>query len=230
MHVIPAAGLATRFGGMPKFLLPCNPDGKTLLSKHIEASLNANLGEIRIVVQPSMYHLVNQLIANKTENIRVIQANTRTMTETISKAVNEYPTSDDRCVITLPDTFNTGMLSNDFSENLSEIYSKINALLLWKIDDSKKGKLGQVSIKSEFNTVEDIVDKDPLCTFPFFWGSVCLSTDIVRSLDTKTETISKNLKDFVSHGMTLHTIVSNSEYFDCGNFIDYKRMLVCTNK
>lgn len=87
MHIIPAAGTASRFGGLPKYLLPSNPEGKSLLSLHIDASLRADIGEIRIVVHPSMFQFVSDLLSSKPNRIRLQRVETMTMTETIKSAL-----------------------------------------------------------------------------------------------------------------------------------------------
>jgi UTP-glucose-1-phosphate uridylyltransferase len=225
MHIIPAAGTASRFGGLPKFLLPCNPSGKSLLSLHVEASLMANLGEIRIVVHPSMHAFISELMMAKSSKVEVIKFESNSMTETISHAVNCMPCSDENCVITLPDTFNTGMNSTAFSQELSQMSSMLNSLLLWEMDDSKTGKLGQVSLDSTRKVIQDVVDKDPTCDYPYFWGAISLKSQILRDLDVRTPTISHNLKELIQNGESISAVVSRSEYFDCGNFNDYKRML-----
>ena len=229
MHIIPAAGTASRFGGLPKFLLPCNPSGKSLLSLHVDASLMADLGEIRIVVHPSMFAFINELMMAKSSKVKVIEFKSKSMTESISQAVNCMPYSDENCVITLPDTFNTGMYSTEFPQELSQMSSMVNSLLLWEMDDSKKGKLGQVSLDSTGRVIQDVIDKDPACEYPYFWGAISLSAQILRDLDVSTTTISDNLKDLIQNGESISAVVSRSEYFDCGNFNDYKRMLDCRN-
>lgn len=228
MHIIPAAGTASRFGGLPKYLLPSNPEGKSLLSLHIDASLRADIGEIRIVVHPSMFQFVSDLLSSKPNRIRLQRAETMTMTETIKSAL-QGGVLDKSCVITLPDTFNTGMLSNDFATNLSHLNLGINSLLLWKMDESKKGKLGQVSVNNEENQVLDVIDKDPNCNYPYFWGAISLATELIQELDINSQTISHNIKDYLKTGLTIRAIKSNSEYFDCGNFHDYKKMLEMNN-
>lgn len=121
------------------------------------------------------------------------------------------------------------MLSNDFATNLSHLNLGINSLLLWKMDESKKGKLGQVSVNNEENQVLDVIDKDPNCNYPYFWGAISLATELIQELDINSQTISHNIKDYLKTGLTIRAIKSNSEYFDCGNFHDYKKMLEMNN-
>jgi hypothetical protein len=58
VHIIPAAGSATRMGGIPKFLLQVGSPGKSLLKPHLEMSLAANLSARVIgrffIVNPSL--------------------------------------------------------------------------------------------------------------------------------------------------------------------------------
>lgn len=225
MHLIPAAGSATRFGGIPKYLLPCIIDGKSMLRIHIEASLQANLGEIRVAIHPTMYTYVSELFRDLKNEVTFLSTVTSTMTETI-KVAFDYRNVTSKCsIISLPDTFNTGMMTSEFSNKLSELRDSGNSLLAWKMEEKYRGKLGQILISDVDRTVLDIRDKDPYCNYDSFWGALSIDTTELQSLDPSTPTIGSNVMQLISAGVKFTGVRIPGRYFDCGDFKSYVEML-----
>lgn len=225
MHIIPAAGSATRFGGIPKYLLPCIIEGKSILRVHIEESLKANLGEIRVAVHPTMYQYVLELFWDLRNEVSFLPAVTSTMTETIKVAFEYRPVASKGSIVTLPDTFNTGMLSSEFSSKLRELRESVNSLLVWKMEEKYRGKLGQVLLRDEDQLVSDIRDKDPSCSYDYFWGALSINTADLQSLDPSTPTIGNNIQLLINAGVEFTVVPMPGRYFDCGDFNSYIEML-----
>ena len=225
MHIIPAAGSATRFGGIPKYLLPCNLDGKSILRVHLEASLKANIGEIRVAVHPTMFQYVSELFIDLRNHVTFLPAATSTMTETVKVAFDYRRVSNESAIITLPDTFNTAMLSSEFSDKLIELKKHVNALLVWRMEERYRGKLGQVLLNDKDGSVLDIRDKDQGCIYNFFWGALSLEVSHLISLDVSTPTIGNNILDLIWKEVNFTGVQVPGRYFDCGDFNSYVEML-----
>ena len=81
--ILPAAGSALRMRGIPKFLLPCSPQYRTLLERHLD-----NLLEYcEIVWIPTRPELVNllQSLGLSSDRVVIVSLSTQTMTETVLK-------------------------------------------------------------------------------------------------------------------------------------------------
>ena len=102
--LIPAAGLATRMRGLPKFLLPIDDKYTTLLENHIILALREieSLERIFIATRPDLVSLIKSLNIEYPD-LSVIEMETSSMNETILRLL-EYSTSEYFQLI-MPDTF-----------------------------------------------------------------------------------------------------------------------------
>ena len=83
--LIPAAGLATRMRGLPKFLLPIDKRYTTLLENHLFNAKNEikNLENILInATRPDLVKIINSLNIEY-PRLSIIEMETSTMNETI---------------------------------------------------------------------------------------------------------------------------------------------------
>ena len=148
--IIPAAGLASRMRGMPKFLLPADVNYKTLLETHIE-QLSEICKNIYIATRPDLIPLIESLNF-KFKNIKVIGLESKSMSETVLKTI-EYSESDS-FILVMPDTYFYGDQPYGYLDSNPEICD----LACWKIRDKQRGKLGEVSFDNKMNLIK-IVDK-----------------------------------------------------------------------
>ena len=82
--LIPAAGLATRMRGLPKFLLPIDNSYTTILEHHIKSIIKEGIDieNIWIATRPDLVSILNT-ISFEGSNINIIPMETNTMNETI---------------------------------------------------------------------------------------------------------------------------------------------------
>ena len=163
LHIIPAAGKASRIGGIPKFLLPIASDN-FLIKFHSNLLNDINLDIKKVIVVSTEYF---ETVKRLDLDAEIINADTKTMNETTKVAIEKFPDFSNY-LITMPDTY---------YEDKSIIYNLIHtsmenkspiSLALWMIEDYQKGKLGQVKISQE--QVVDVIDKDLNCEYELAWG------------------------------------------------------------
>ena len=152
---MPAAGLAKRMRGIPKFLLPANIDYLSLLEIHID-NIKDSFNDIYLATRPEIVPLIKSLDHNF-KNMNILEMDTSTMSETILETLEV--SKEDFHLLVMPDTFFLGekpYLELDQTPEVCE-------LACWKIRDEQRGKLGEVSSLIGFhenNIINmEIVDK-----------------------------------------------------------------------
>ena len=171
--ILPAAGLASRMRGLPKFMLPCSNDYETLLERHV-INLLPLVDKIWIPTRPEYANLILRLGFDTKVIIQVME--TRNMTETVIEVVSAAKA--DNFVLCMPDTYFHGDLPYQTLSKSKEILH----LSLFKIRTDQKGKLGQILL-SDQGTVVDSVDKDESCDYELAWGAMSFNNDFVNLLN-----------------------------------------------
>jgi len=216
--IMPIAGTASRMKGLPKFLLP-TATNTTLIDNAITIFKNNNINTIYAGVSDTN----NYLLQNYTSFNKVL-VNTKTMAETVKLLtdVTDFEHGDEpyNLVLIMPDTFftirNELNVAKEHLENGADI-----VLICWKIKDYQIGKVGQVKIEND--NVLDIIDKDPTCVYPYFWGIICWKNTLNQIIDPQWQTIGNMVNH--SKNITIKAVISESTYYDCGTFDEYLRMI-----
>jgi hypothetical protein len=223
-HIIPAAGSASRIGGLPKYLLPVGKLALPLLFFHIKMAQNCNY-PVRIAVHPSLAEYISELCLNwGFIDAKVISIQSKTMTETCLHMTSDLPESA-TVTISMPDTFYTQMNSIDTLTSLIKLQEIAPSLALWKIQASQIGKLGQVEIDASASKIMRIVDKDLSCTFESSWGMIALPLSILRTFSILDPAIGMSLEKLISVGLNLNYLEIPGKYFDCGTITEYREAL-----
>ncbi len=212
---IPAAGKASRLAGLPKFYLPIK-ENNFLLNYHIKNLQNKENYDIFLGVNSSFY----ESLENTFQDIKVIQIQSNSMVETVCKL--GLPENGNSLVI-MPDTFfKDYQVINDMAEKLvNENYDAV--LGLWKIRSDQKGKLGQCTLSKD--KVLEVIDKDETCNEEYFWGSLCWNKEFNNFINSEDEHFGISINRAIKSNLNVGYIKSDTNYFDCGTFDEYKFML-----
>jgi hypothetical protein len=214
-HVLPAAGTASRIGGIPKFLLPIGPNSKSLLMLHIEVALSAGL-EVLIVVNPLLERFVTQMIENaKHQKVKVIPFESISMTDTLKKAV-EGLENEQIVSISMPDTFMPMFSAKDLL-NLREIAPSLSII---ETTQTQHSKLGQVAISNDGHVVK-IVDKNEQRISDYAWTGFALKTEKLKTFPTSDVTPGLELARIAENSDELKSVLIEGQYFDCGTIDEY---------
>jgi hypothetical protein len=224
--LLPIGGSATRMLGLPKFMLPANPE-HTLIEQHVLGALDAGYLDVYVIVSEKYFDLFHEFKVSKRLNVNVIclPKATSTMTETLVLGAREIPDFSS-CEATI------GMADTAFlGESFKEIYFRIRthaekvSLGLFKIRSDQFGKLGQVKIDDN-GLVVDLKDKTHDCVFPQIWGLAKLPGDLLLKSEVRDAHIGISIEKLLRTGVQVGSALNTAEYFDCGTFNEYKKFLL----
>lgn len=221
MHILPAAGNAVRFGGIPKYLLPSDLSGKSLLRIHIDAAIEIDCGDIVVMSHPSMYHYLRDYLSDYSSRVVLDKIESSTMTETLIGGVVRHGSPGEVISITLPDTVTTGVKSGNFSNLIQDSRTKRNCLMLYPHLKDHRGKFGQVLASHQTGVVEDIIDKSYDCNFSHIWGGVSSTYENIIGFNRSEPTIGNCIKNSIKEGLVFYSSFTEDRYYDCGNMKDY---------
>lgn len=208
--LIPASGYATRMNKIPKFLLPGNTLGTSLLEIHI--SLAAGFYEnVFIATRAELVPLLNE--KDLGFDVKIFPMETSTMTETILE-LTRISEADSFAMI-MPDTYFLGDNPHSF---LSSGDDELN-LALWEIQDHQKGKLGQIHLVG--NKAIASSDKDADCHFPYSWGALSFGKNFCSLLDSKMPHIGYGIPESIRLKQNNNCMVMDGAYYDCGTPYEY---------
>ena len=222
MHIIPAAGSATRMGGIPKFLLPVGSSGKPLLRSHLEMSQSANL-ETVVMLHPTLFEFGKELIGSwNFPNVRLFGVESPSMTKTVIEAIRLSETQETIFSISMPDTFfsNPNSFEGSF---LLDLRRKAPSLAIWQIHENQAGKLGQVLIDRDSGYVADMIDKDPNCGYAHIWGMMALNRELIEKFNENDPHPGISLKESLKSGVNISWVEASGDYLDCGTPKEYYR-------
>lgn len=217
--LIPAAGLATRMRGLPKFLLPIDKQYTTLLENHIINVVNQikNLDRILLATRPDLLKMISSLKLDFPQ-LKIVEMETSTMNETIVNLLN-YSKSKFFQLI-MPDTF----FSNEQPFNKLNQEPEFCDLALWKIRSEQRGKLGEVEIDSKTHVIK-IIDKNPKSFLKYSWGALSFNLKLQKYIDPTQPHIGYALTNALKNNEVITTKVINGKYYDCGTPEEYLNLL-----
>jgi GTP:adenosylcobinamide-phosphate guanylyltransferase len=208
--LIPAAGYATRMNGCPKFLLPINLLGESLLTNHIRLA-EPYYENIFIAIRPEFNALVD--IKKLSHKVQIIETSTNSMTETVLELFEN--SSAERFGLIMPDTY---FLGDNPHLSFFSTQAKVS-VASWKIRSEQRGKLGQLEIiNSQILAIED---KNPNCHFENAWGAMNFTRHFIEYLKPESPHIGYGLKEYLSNGLPHSVIQMQGEYYDCGTPSEY---------
>jgi choline kinase len=213
--IIPAAGLATRMRGIPKFLLPCDDRYTTLIERHIEALLQI-CKTVWIPTRPEMVLLLDSLGLAR-ERVVILPMQTENMTQTVTKVL-EIAHADNFQLV-MPDTYYDGDQPYEILESAPQFVD----LACWGIRSDQRGKLGQVDIAD--GIVLDIRDKDLDCEYEYSWGALTFNRKLIEFSKPSYPHIGYAVEAALRKGQSVTAKNMNGKYFDCGTPSEYLAML-----
>lgn len=213
--ILPAAGLATRMRGLPKFLLPCNGEYTSLIERHLEF-LKETCDTLWIPVRPEYVGVLSSLLP-QSERVILLPMRTETMSESVRNVLRIA--SAQSFFLAMPDTFFLGQQPYKRLDPAPELVD----LAIWEMRDEQKGKLGQVLCAD--GVVDRLEDKDPNCDFPHVWGAMTFSRKLGSFVDPAEPHIGYAVASAIASGEPVTAKIIEGSYFDCGTPREYISML-----
>lgn len=214
--IIPAAGLATRMRGIPKFLLPCDEVYTSLIERHL-SNLLGKVDTIWIPTRPDLVMLLESLGIAR-DRVVILPVITENMSQTVARVLQISSAS--HFSLYMPDTYFFGELPYDILESRNNFVH----LACWRIRENQKGKLGQVQV-NELNIVTDIKDKVINCNYDLSWGALSFSKELIQYVNLNDPHIGYAVNSAIKAKEKVEATVINGDYFDCGTPADYLHML-----
>jgi hypothetical protein len=224
--LLPAAGLATRIGGLPKFALPIGPDAVPLLRLHAEAATTVGVNVV-VATRPEWKTLVDRILETTSATIVVLE--TETGSETILQCLRDLPSSA-LVGVSLPDTW-ISTLASDFKalygaleERACTAVAPQVVAVTYETPAIHRGKLGTCVIRD--GRITAIHDKQDVAGATQHWGVIGASADAWRSrLLASTPHAGFLLDSVLAEGRSVRCIESDGEYLDCGTIRGYSEAL-----
>lgn len=214
--IVPAAGLATRMRGLPKFLLPCDGDYLTLIENQV-LGLLPYVDQITIALRQDFEHLLDSLGFDNSK-VRVLALKeSSTMTETVEFVAKE--SMADQFVVVMPDTYFFG--EQPFQELCQPLRASCMRLALWKIREDQKGKLGQIDFDIDKKLVLASQDKDPSCDFEWSWGAMSFKREVMDFSKPFMPHTGYLINSLLEFGYAVEAFEVVGDYYDCGTAKEY---------
>ena len=212
---IPAAGLASRLGGIPKFLLPIS-EKQTLIGHHVDNLIKLKNYEITIGTSEKFYKTLLDIY----EGFAIKKIESFSMVETVSKLTLE---EESLSLVIMPDTyFKNYQIVEDMRKKIQSKELDI-VLGIWNIKTDQIGKLGQCSIIGE--RVKKIIDKDKNCKEQYFWGLIMWKPSFNQYIKKEDKHFGISLNRAIKNNLEVGYVKANQEYYDCGTFSEYETLL-----
>ena len=209
--IIPASGLATRFRGIPKFLLPAPGQATSLLEYHI-IEMMAVCERVLVGVRPEH---TKHLDLGNFDRVELVELETKTMTETVLKLCAQ--SNSNNFLLTMPDTIFIGEKPTNQLVGLDDSDLQI---AIWEHEDSYRGRVGQISIDENGNVL-DSIDKSLECTYPWFWGAMRFNRKVLSLMDPDSPHVGYVVSTSIQAGLQVQAKQIKGKYFDCGSFENY---------
>ena len=213
--LLPAAGKATRIGGIPKWLLPV-PEG-TLLDVHCQRMRLAGVSHVLVAAGE---HNRDLMLQHVPANAIVYEGRSRTMAEDVLLA-RPY-IGDNEVLFGMPDTY---FGDADTYKYLTYFIPQEDVrIALWPIQDDQRGKLGQCHVDEGTGLVDHVVDKDPTCTYEWAWGAIAWKPSFWQYIKPDMPHIGYALQPAIGAGLRITAVIPDGEYTDCGTPEAYWRL------
>ena len=216
--ILPAAGLAKRMRGLPKFLLPCDAEYNTLIERHINNMLEV-CETVWIPTRPEQTILLESL-GLSSDRVVIVPMTTETMTQTVLRLC--AISGAQRFMMVMPDTYFFGEQPYEFLATGDLALQ----LACWRIRPEQAGKLGQVLLSEvPEGEVRDSRDKDPECEYEHSWGAMAFDRAALTYAEPDMPHTGYVIPRLIESGISIGARVFSGDYYDCGTPREYLKML-----
>lgn len=212
--LLPAAGRATRIGGLPKWLLPV-PEG-SLLNLHVQRLQAAGATKVYIGAGYHNSGLLYQYAPAGTETYLV---NSKSMPETV-KAAGAHLDTNEPVILAMPDTYWTdATILSRLAAALLDDTSTIAGAALWEVNAVQARKLGVCAVGSDRITA--VIDKSETTDLRRAWGVLAWRKAFWQYIAPGDAHMGVALQRAIDAGKTVCAVYAAGPYYDCGTTDDY---------
>lgn len=214
LGLLPASGAASRFRGLPKFLLPIS-NHESLIERHLRL-LSDSCDEVLVATSPLWIESL-KLIAAK-YGATVIELRTNSMPETVKEATRG--TSASEVLVGLPDTYISSenvyaRLGADDTENL--------VLATFRTKHHQFGQLGSIRADGD-GIVREHSDKSK--DFGHHWGAMRIPAEALDQIRCGWSSLGELIDTYIlAKKREVIAREIRGEYFDIASFEKYLDLL-----
>lgn len=213
--IIPAAGNATRMGGIPKMLLPI--PGSTLIDKLI-ARMTYTLPDWKLIIVST--EVTASLIELHTNCpvLKIQQTNSMSQTLLAAYARHREPGS---VLFGMPDTY------FDDDQAFVKLVAALDddadvAVGLFKARTSQRRKLGMCDFTTgPLGKVTSVVDKPEETNLTWAWGVLAWKPIFWQFIKAEDPHVGYALPRAIEAGLDVRAVRMDGEYYDCGTPDEY---------
>jgi hypothetical protein len=220
LGLLPAAGNATRMGGLPKFLLPVSEDHQCILSYHVEM-MAPFVDRIIIPTRSEWVGLLRSFSFGP--DVDILEMRTSTMAETVKRSLDERVYAS--CVLGMPDTYFVG--GNPYRDLTQQPPADVS-LIVFPTRPEQVGKVGSVELRDD-GIVYDHADKEPERDFGVHWGVMEFTPGVEQFLSSDATTGGYLIAEALARDLVVRGHLVGYPYFDCGTFHEYLQCLTLVN-
>jgi CTP:molybdopterin cytidylyltransferase MocA len=214
--LIPAAGRATRMGGLPKFLLPI--PGGFLLDTLCKRMLNAGVQQIYVGANYDNSHLISSNVPRQTYTYI---ADTATMSQTVQLAPK--PAHDEPVLFGMPDSY---WVDADVYRRLAMDIADgaLVSAALFTVGEQASKKLGMCSYvfdNDETLIVTKVEDKPTSTTMRRAWGALAWNPPFWKYINPQDPHVGFAVQRAIEDHKIVRAYLAQGPYFDCGTPEDY---------
>ena len=210
--VYPAAGLASRLGGVPKFLLP-NASSESILASHT-GSCELPPNQKIVVTRPTLVDFVAEHLGGAA---RVVGLPSISGSQSVLFGARQ-DSAVSSVSIALPDTIVSPAIDH------IGLYSALGecdiAIAAFPTRGDQQGKLGGLVMRNR--AVQRIVDKDASKPTQLHWGAVAMHSAVLWEFaKNEDQNIGIAVNRALASGLTVHVAQVGTSYFDVGTLSEY---------
>ncbi len=218
LGILPAAGMATRMRGLPKFLLPLGDDQGSLLEYHVRL-LSPHVERLIVPTRQEWSGLLKNFgLGSKVE---IVEKKTETLSQTVIEVLSEL--DYDSCILGLPDT--VFMEGNPYQGLASFDPPGPLVLACFETKPEQRGLLGSVNFGKD-GVVSHHADKSLPMEWGTHWGAMRFTPQVLELLPSGSATVGVLIDECLGRGIPVRGFVHDSEYYDCGTVAEYAQSLL----
>lgn len=216
--IIPAAGKATRMGGIPKFLLPA-PGCISLLDRLRLLMLATNsptraVDRVIVLGNPQNIEIIEQ---NVSSDVRLATVMTRTMSQTVIAAHHIYEV-DPIILFGMPDAY----IADDYAfiklcDTLGQ--GADVAVGVFQTRPEQRSKLGMCRV--EGFKVTEVIDKPAETDLIWAWGVLAWKPVFWQHIHADEPHIGYALPRAIAAGLDVRAVTMDGGYWDAGTPSEY---------
>jgi len=223
--IIPAAGSAERFGGLPKFMLPC-AGGELLITRLHRLMGLASPKAVTIYTRGENLDLVERHLSK----YAVGDIDTKTMTETVLKAIKYR--ERDRTVFGMPDTyFEDEQAFAKIAAALNDDGNRPGADVVLGVFRARHDQYSQGGMcKLDGDVVYNVMDKmaEPRIGYDWIWGLMAWKPVFWDYLKPDMPHVGYGIMPAIRSGLIVRAVKLDGNYYDCGTPERYFEMIRAT--